>query len=360
MHNETCSAELPLTSSSVCSGKAASTSWFSTRARIWKPQEPLFSSEAVLESVQLEIAALEELAEKQKEEKTEDPPKKKQKEPKWSATRSRKIRLFPTPEQRLLLQAAFDATRHVYNKTVEVVNKHEMKCTRKNLRANAVNDAVWKATKKDKAWEQIDYELRDGAMLDAFKAIKSTKESLKARGLNYEKKWKFKGRRKKDTTESFPVRARRMNNSNLPFYKHLFGRAGARTQDSAGKSVPIMASSKPLPDVFESDMRIWHHKVLGTYFLIIPEEAPMVVTADDTCVPDTQGHGDVNKDARKRRRRNMIGIDPGVRDIATCYDPDGLSCQWGCSGRKKDNANAKLWNRKKDSANAKLWKLANI
>lgn len=36
-----------------------------------------------------------------------------------------------------------------------------------------------------------------------------------------------------------------------------------------------------------------------------------------------------------------ISIDPGVRTFATCYDPDGLICKWGCPNRNA--AGSRFW-----------------
>lgn len=355
-----------MTSSSTCCGKPASASWFSTRTRESTERATLRSSaktssppppsswRAITESARRAIAAEEEkkLLERLKRKETKEaklkkdgqaraPEAKKQKrEPKRKIAKSRKVRIFPTPAQKPLLKAAFEACRHVYNKTVEAVNARACARNRKELRKVSVNKDVWDKTEKDKAWEVVGYELRDGAMLDAFKAIKSTEESMAARGEPEEKQWKFKGRKKKDRTESIAVRSRLLNDSEQSFCKQLFGRSGSR---NGADGTPSMKSSKPLPDAFEADVRIWHHKVLDEYYIIIPEEATAVEASphDPTHAPDTQG--------RVAKKGACVSIDPGVRTFATCYDPDGLVCKWGCAGA--DGA---------PSANAKLWRIANV
>ena len=338
-----------LISSSTCCGKAASASWFSTQARATTerltrpscrktclPSQPSLSL-AIMESARRAIAASEErklIAKQKRRDKAEEkrlakgepPPIKKKRAAKYKFTRSRMIRIYPTAEQRVLLKNAFDACRHVYNKTIEAINSRACKSNRKAMRVNSVNKDVWDRTSKDKAWETIDFELRDGAMLDAFKAIKSTNESMAAKG-NEDKKWEFKSRKKKDLTESIAIRARRLNANSNPWYEKMFGHLGARQRNG----VPIMDSGQLLPDVFETDVRIWHHKILGKYMIIIPEEAP-------GAVPDIQGPA----------KGACVSIDPGVRTFATCYDPDGLICKWGCTGPKGEL-----------SANNKLWRIAN-
>jgi transposase len=259
-------------------------------------------------------------------------------EAKWKTMRSRRIRILPTAEQKLLLKAAFEACRHVYNKTIEAINAKACKANRTAMRKVSVNKEVWDKTEKDKAWNVADYELRDGAMLDAFKAVKSTNESMAARGEPTGNQWKFKGRKKKDKIESIAIRSRQLNDSELPFYKQLFGRSGARINADGN---PTMESVHPLPDVYEADVRIWHHKVLDEYFLIVPEEAPVIPIPSMDAAPDTQGC--------RMQRGSCVSIDPGVRTFATCYDPDGLVCKWGCAGADGS-----------PSANAKLWRIANI
>lgn len=243
----------------------------------------------------------------------------------------RRIQIFPTMGQKRLLALTFDACRHVYNKTVEAINSGE-ESTRKALRAATVNDEVWKKVMTDEAWKVVPYEIRDGAMLDAFKAAKSTKASLKARGIET-KHWKFKFRHKKDPTESITIRKRQLNRKTGKdkYWSKLFGYSKHRD---------VMCSKRPLPGDFDHDIRLWHHRVLGIYYLVVPETCPAGVLH-----PDTQG----NKAAAVvTEKKSVVAIDPGVRTFATCYDPEGTAIKWGCEG--EDGT---------PSANNKLWRIAN-
>lgn len=75
------------------------------------------------------------------------PPKKRVKRPpKWEMTRSRSVEIRPTQHQKELLRTAFDACRHVYNKTVEAVNSRACARNRKAMWRMSVNDEVWKRT----------------------------------------------------------------------------------------------------------------------------------------------------------------------------------------------------------------------
>lgn len=263
--------------------------------------------------------------ESRKRKREEEPVEKKQAPgPEWKFTRARKIRIFPTEEQKGLLGTAFDACRFVYNKIVEATKEQNRKLSMGEMRDIAVIGDAWNDFPESNRWKDIDFEIRDGAMRDVAKAVKSTFASMSARDLDG-KHWEFKFRTEKDATESFALRSRQLNGSELHWYKVMFGRSGARNREDGE---PIMKSAHPLPDKFESDVRIWHHRVLGIYMLIIPEEAPEI------------HHGP---------RAPVVSIDPGVRTFATCYDPEGLVCKWGCKGENGE-----------PSANAKLWRVANV
>jgi transposase len=337
---------------------------------------------------------------KRKKRDTETPPKKKQKKEKKKkgpkVTGARRIRVFfRTAEQRRLLRRAFDTTRYVYNVCANEMNEGRPP-TGKHLRSVAVNNDATARVGTEAEWKEIPYEVRDGAMHDAKKARKSTLARIESQA---EKKdgreatpkerhaWKFKFRRKKDAIESFAILAKDLNRDDPNhFHRTLFGYRGYRG---------VLDSAEPLPLVFQNDVRLWHHKVLDAYYLIVPTTAtwpetqrptsqpkrPQAPPRRDRSTPKTDSEREAYRvyaqrkarwrDGRKRWKRNekaaaavptvvaaasstpssppaaskkagIVSVDMGMRTFATCYDPvREVATKWG------------------NGCTSRLWRLAN-
>ena len=71
-------------------------------------------------------------------------------------------------------------------------------------------------------------------------------------------------------------------------------------------------TSAPTPVKYTGEVDILHDKLLGRYYLCIPQDIKHVPA------PDIQGR--------------VCAIDPGIRKMATCYDVSGRTgvTHWGC------------------------------
>ena len=71
---------------------------------------------------------------------------------------ARRIRIWPTVEQRELLLSAFGASRYIYNKGVEITNTQRQtsgkpitgKMLQKSVRGTVTNNDVWSKTVAEK------------------------------------------------------------------------------------------------------------------------------------------------------------------------------------------------------------------
>ena len=244
--------------------------------------------------------------------------------------RTQKIRIFPTTQQKHQLAKAFEACRWVFNRCAEAVNaaRRKRKDLSKDLRARFVNVDVWTevANSVDKEWKDIPYEVRDGALRDAIKAVASADALMDAKavaaGKDHAQGWHFKFRRKKDTTESLQLRKRQLNSS-APWFAALFGGVADRS---------TMHSRRPLPAEFATDTRLLHDKRRGRYYLIIAlppsSSQPPLGPEDDSQVLAEPAAMDVDGGEEEEECR-LVSIDPGVRTFATCFDPRGFCTKWG-------------------------------
>ena len=301
-------------------------------------------------------------------------PRKRAKKTSPEVTGAKRIRVFPrTAEQLRLLRLAFDTTRYVYNACAAEMNAGRS-TKAKYLRSVAVNNAATERPGSEAEWKEVPYEVRDGAMLDAKKARASTLARIESQA---EKKggkeatqkalhaWEFKYRKKRGITESFAVRARDLNRGKPNrFYATLFGTAEHRE---------VMDAAEPLPRLYSNDVRLWHHKVLDAYYLIVPMAAaarpenqgpaakPAAPARRDRKVPKTESETEARRLYKRRKvawregckARNaaraatrpaidkvgsVVSVDMGMRTFATCYDPvREIVTKWG------SGATSRLW-----------------
>ena len=203
---------------------------------------------------------------------------------KEDAGKAFRVRIYPTADQRHVLKKWFGVRRWVYNQCLAKMNKGD-KLNLKEYRKSIINNENFKTVN---TWMlQYEYDLRDEALQDFFKNVKSNKE----KGDNF--KMQFKSR-KLINKESLSVLSKKWNKKNN-FYSSVF-------------KPSVLKSSEVLPSDLKYTSRLVHTET-GRYFICIPK--PMELQSEN------QAH------------KEMIFIDPGQVDFVTGYDPSGNMLVWG-------------------------------
>jgi putative transposase len=135
------------------------------------------------------------------------------------------------------------------------------------------------------------YDIRDEGMNDFLKALKTTKAKKDP------KKFHFKFRSKKDSTQSIAV-----------LKKHWGHKRGVYSDILDSKK---MKAEMDLPDKLGYDSRLIKTR-LNKYYLCTPK--PIEVKSENQA-PDSTKHC-------------TISLDPGVRTFMTGYDADGSTFEW--------------------------------
>lgn len=261
-------------------------SWFSTR--IMNSKTHLQSSQKIyFQSLQSLLPKIMALEQENIEEKEKKPKKKKRlKKKKKQAEKAIKIRIYPTKDQKITLKEWFGVTRFIYNKCLYEMNKNkDKKLTLKELRKRIINNDNYK--EKDQWMLKYEYDLRDEALQDLLKNIKSNLE----KGNKFEIKYK----RKKDKENSISVLAKKWNKKNN-FYSCIF-------------KPNLLKSSENLPSklMYTSRLMVTSTK---KYYLAIPKPLKMV-------------------GENQALKNSMIFLDPGVKNFLTGYDPSGKVIVFG-------------------------------
>ena len=226
------------------------------------------------------------------------------------AVACRKLRIFPTAQQRQVLFLWLDTARYVYNKAAEAVNAtHERSLAYLRATTQIPND-VWRASAPERMHD-VPYEIRDSAVQDVAKACVSTIAAEKRReaieqwgaaraleqGMVLKSKepkppWTLKFRRKKDLRWSVGLGKRQLNRKSATKSTHssvwasLFGTIKDRS---------AMATEQgcELPRVFRGDCRLLYERGTQAFYLCMPITSPRPTAASDGAQsvtwPDTQG-----------------------------------------------------------------------
>lgn len=208
--------------------------------------------------------------------------KKKKEKSKPAAAKAIKLRVFPTPEQKDLLEQWFGAARWTYNQCLSKVKQGLCKITKNALRDAVVNNINYHYTNQ---WvTEIPYDIRDEAMNDLIRNYASNFAKGKRFDINF---------RSRKAQQSITVLAKHWNHKR-GVYSSVF-------------SPTALKCERPLPASLQYDCRLIRTS-LRQYFVCIPQPLGCESQAPE---------------------RDVIALDPGVRTFMTGYDPEGRVVQWG-------------------------------
>lgn len=213
-----------------------------------------------------------------------------------------KLRVFPTTEQKQILEQWFEATRQCYNRAIEMVryqgfevNNSDDRSALRGKIANAEN------IENDPTMEwmlDVPATFRHDAVTEATKAMKATKQ----REVNQRMKGGktsdavFKFKKKGVGNDGIVVRAKSWNEKCHQFSK-IYGRGVLKTEEG-----------KRLPRLLLHDARLIRTRT-GRYYLVMLRGRKLNTVNINT-------------------HHATIAIDPGERTFMTGYDADGYVHKW--------------------------------
>jgi putative transposase len=182
--------------------------------------------------------------------------------------RSRKIRFYPTKQQKALLFKWFGVSRYSFNKTIEYLRQPNTKADWKSIKTDLIHNLPYWA-------KEVPYQIKSIAIKDACDAVKNAKLRFKQTGQI--QKVKFRSRKNADFNLYIPKTALK----DAGFYHTLTG---------------VINLREPIGEV-KYDCRVILEN--GRYFVIKPEDRAIKR-------PDNQ-------------RLPVVALDPGVRTFQTIY-----------------------------------------
>jgi putative transposase len=216
-------------------------------------------------------------------------------------TFTRKIRFYPSQEQKVLFNKCLGASRFFYNRTVDYINKKSKKqgglkgCLNFQRIRRAISKPDKELTENDPMFWQKDipYDTRDQAVKDACTAFKTSLALLKA---NHIKKFQVNFRSKKKGTESFKINPNALTVECKIFITRL-------------KGSKLRVRKKDVSDFTNNG------EPTSSFFTIIKTKSKKWYV----CLTRSKDHPVYDNAVHK-----SVFLDPGVRTFQTFYSPDGI------------------------------------
>jgi putative transposase len=208
---------------------------------------------------------------------------------------AKRIRIYYSQEQLKIVKSLIGVSRWVYNKGVSYLKNINPDADLQELRdkicANekylVENKWMLESNERLGGRKNSEFDLRDEALRDLMKNVKSNK----AKGNNFQLKYKSK----KDLCQTLSVLGKKWNKGDKSFYKPIFN--------------PKIKSCETLPEILKYDSRLIITQT-GKYYICIPE--PLTIRRDN-----------------QAPKGSMVFVDPGSKNFITCYDPEGKVITWG-------------------------------
>jgi len=232
------------------------------------------------------------VSEQERKKENEEKPKKKKilksgKEKKDPAEKCKKIRLYPSEEERKTLNKWMGCVRWTYNQCLSGVKNEAAKKGKKTLRDYCINSTA-EIVQENKWCLETPYDIRNEAMCDLLKAYKTC--------ISVGKKFNISFKSKKSHKDSIVIHCKHFKHKSGPY-----------------AFVPKMKSAELLPKDLEYDSRIIKDE-MNQYWICIPIRIPLKP---------------LDNQERVLKNEKVASIDPGVRTFATIFGSDGVCLEVG-------------------------------
>ena len=201
-------------------------------------------------------------------------------------TKSKKIEIFPTVEQKVILRRWFGTSRYVYNQSVSVLEAGDAPTHHKKL--------VPVVFEKLPDWHtETPRQIKVGAVMDACQAVKNAK--VKCEEMGEFQHVSFRSRKRKQTLY---LRADSLKKNG--FYVRLLG------EMKMAESLPAKTQGTGKVSERDTDAEVKDSQLIlenGRYFLCVPY---------------------VEKKKPRKPMGRIVALDPGVRDFITFFSEDSF------------------------------------
>jgi putative transposase len=192
--------------------------------------------------------------------------------------KSKKIRIYLSPEQRNLVKRWLGISRFVFNKTVEYLQQPDTQANWKAIKGGILDTLP--------QWcKEVPYQIKSIAIKDACTAVREAKKKYKLTG----QRQKVKFRSRKDKIQSCYIPKSAVKEQGI--YHTILGK---------------IRYTEQLPDKIGDCRLVFHH---GQHYICIPHDVPQTMS-------ENQGR--------------VVALDPGVRSYITLFTEDSFG--WIGSG----------------------------